>query len=403
MSPAQSDYALYQKSISYGFVDRNKQKINTLIELIDKHPRSAYIDDAFFELSSAYAVAGSFDTAINTYDEMIGRFPKSPYLPKAILNKGLILYNQEKLSLAESVLKNLVGRFTKDAVAQQALGTLKEIAVDTDKVPQFTQWLKSSNIDTFSDNELEQTAFSAAEKQFLSDRKKQAKKSFISYLDIYPQGRNALSAHFVLAEIYLEESEDESALEHYQKLIDDQPNEYYEQALVRATQILVKQQIQEKARFTLEAIGGSSCIPGKQTLCHVQFDAFLLSISKVGGSTNQSRSGIEIEKYRSKSQMGCLRNIGPNLHCLGDSLKAKSAFKVLEKAPIDKLAAEAYYFRAHQNHKNKDYEKSNEVIALLSQKFSSQPYWAAKKVYCLWPKTFMLSRMPFKPHTFWNP
>jgi hypothetical protein len=65
---------------------------------------------------------------------------------------------------------------------------------------------------------------------------------------------------------------------------------------------------------------------------------------------------------------------------LGDSLKAQSAFKVLEKAPIDKLAAEAYYYRAHQNHKNKDYEKSNEVIALLSQKFSSQPHWAAKSL-----------------------
>ena len=84
---------------------------------------------------------------------------------------------------------------------------------------------------------MEQTAFSASEKQFLSDRKKQAKKSFISYLNIYPQGRNALSAHFVLAEIYLEESDEESALEHYQKLIDDQPNEYYEQALVRATDL----------------------------------------------------------------------------------------------------------------------------------------------------------------------
>ena len=65
---------------------------------------------------------------------------------------------------------------------------------------------------------------------------------------------------------------------------------------------------------------------------------------------------------------------------LGDSLKAESAFKALEKAPIDKLAAEAYYFRAHQNHKNNDYEKSNEVIALLSQKFSSPPYWAAKSL-----------------------
>ena len=122
MSPAQSDYALYQKSISYGFVDRNKQKISTLRELIDKHPRSAYVDDAYFELSSAYAVAGSFDTAINTYDEMIARYPKSPYLPKAILNKGLILYNQEKLSRAESALKNLVVRFTKNDASRQALG-----------------------------------------------------------------------------------------------------------------------------------------------------------------------------------------------------------------------------------------------------------------------------------------
>ena len=116
---------------------------------------------------------------------MIGRYPKSPYLPRAILNKGLILYNQEKLNLAESVLKKLVVRFPNDAVAQQALGTLKEIAVDLDKVAQFTQWLKAQKIDAFSDNELEQTAFSAAEKQFISDRKKQAKKSFISYFHIF--------------------------------------------------------------------------------------------------------------------------------------------------------------------------------------------------------------------------
>ena len=46
----------------------------------------------------------------------------------------------------------------------------------------------------------------------------------------------------------------------------------------------------------------------------------------------------------------------------------------LEKAPIDKLAAEeAYYFRAHQNHKNNDYEKSNEVIALLSKNSAVSP------------------------------
>lgn len=380
MSPAQSDYALYQKSISYGFVDRNKQKINTLIELIDKHPRSAYIDDAFFELSSAYAVAGSFDTAINTYDEMISRFPKSPYLPKAILNKGLILYNQEKLSRAESVLKNLVGRFTKDAVAQQALGTLKEIAVDTDKVPQFTQWLKSSNIDTFSDNELEQTAFSAAEKQFLSDRKKQAKKSFISYLESHPLGRNVNNAHFALAEIYFEESEYESALEYFQKLIDDQPNEYYEQALVRATQIIVKQQIQEKAVPLWKQLEAVSTYPENKRYAMFNLMRSYYQSQKLEEAQSKAEAVLKLKNLEVKVKWDAYEILAQTSIALGDSLKAESAFKVLEKAPIDKLAAEAYYFRAHQNHKNKDYEKSNEVIAQLSQKFSSQPYWAAKSL-----------------------
>ena len=395
MSPAQSDYALYQKSVSYGFVDRNKQKITTLKELIEKHPRSVYLDDAFFELSSAYAVAGSFDTAINTYDEMIVRFPKSPYLPKAILNKGLILYNQEKLSLAESVLKNLVGRFTKDAVAQQALGTLKEIAVDTDKVPQFTEWLKSSNINSFSDNELEQTAFLAAEKQFLSDRKKQAKKSFISYLEIYPQGSNALSAHFVLAEIYFEESEHDSALEHYQKLIDNKPNEYYEQALVRATQVLVMKDMHVEAEDLWRELEIEAVYPENKRYAMFNLMRSYYQSQNLEEAQAKAEAVLELKNIEVKVKWDAYEILAQTSIALGDSVKAESAFKVLEKAPIDQLAAEAYYFRAHQNHKNKDYDKSNEVIALLSQKFSSQPYWAAKSLL-LMAKNFQAVKDAFQ-------
>jgi TolA-binding protein len=380
MSPAQSDYALYQKSISYGFVDRNMQKIATLMELIDKHPQSAYVDDAFYELSSAHAVAGSFDTAISTYDDMIARYPKSPYLPKAILNKGLILYNQEKLNRAESVLKALVARYANDAVAQQALGTLKEIAVDSDKVPQFTQWLKSLNIDTYSDNELEQTAFSAAEKQFLSNRKNQAKKSFNSYLESYPQGRNALNAHFVLAEIYFEESESDAALEHYQKLIDEKPNEFFEQALVRATQILVKQQMLEKAVPLWTQLETVAVYPENKRYAMFNLMRSYYESQEFENALKKAEAVLKLKNIEVKVKWDAYEILAQTSIALGDSLKAQSAFKVLEKAPIDKLAAEAYYFRAHQNHKNKNFEKSNEVIALLSQKFSSQPYWAAKSL-----------------------
>jgi TolA-binding protein len=380
MSPAQSDYALFQKSISYGFVDRNKQKINTLIELIDKHPQSAYVDDAFYELSGAYSVAGSFDSAVSTFDKMIARYPKSPYIPKAILNKGLILYNQEKLNRAEIVLKDLVVRYINDAVAQQALGTLKEIAVDLDNVPKFTQWLKSLNIDTYSDNELEQTAFSAAEKQFLSNRKNQAKKSFKSYLESYHLGPNALNAHFALAEIYFEESEFDAALVHYQKLIDEKPNEFFEQALVRATQILVKQQMQEKAVALWTQLESVAVYPENKRYAIFNLMRSYYQSQEFENAQSKSEAVLSLKNIEVKVKWDAYEILAKTSIALGDSLKAQSAFKVLEKAPVDKLAAEAYYFRAHQNHKNKDFENSNEVIALMSQKFSSQPYWAAKSL-----------------------
>ena len=380
MSPAQSDYALYQKSISYGFVDRNNQKIKTLQELIRKYPASPYGDDAYFELSSAYAVSNAFDTAINTYDEMIGLFPKSPYIPNARLNKGLILYNQEELVAAEKELKDVVIRFPKDAVAEQALGTLKEIAVDLDKVPQFTKWLRDLNIDAFSENELEKTAFLAAEKQFLNDRKKQAKKSFQSYLDIYPDGFHALNAHFVLAEIHYEENDYDPALMHYQKLIDEKPNEYFEQALVRATQLLVKQERPDVAAPLWKQLEEEAVYAENKRYAMFNLMRFYYESKAFEQAQSKAESVLELTNLEVKVKWDAYEILAQTSMKLGDASKAQKAFKELEKAPIDALAAEAYYFRAHQYHLINEFAKSNEVIALLSQKFSSQPFWASKSL-----------------------
>ena len=120
---------------------------------------------------------------------------------------------------------------------------------------------------------------------------------------------------------------------------------------------------------------------------------------KIWRKHKPNRSGIEIEKYRSKSQMGCYEILAQTSIALGDSIKAESAFKVLEKAPIDSLLQKLIILEPIKTIKIMTM-KIQRSHCSLSQKFSSQPYWAAK-VY-LWPKTFT-SRMPFKPHTFWNP
>lgn len=380
LSPAQSDYALYQKAISYGFVDRIPQKISSLESLIEKHPTSAYLDDAHFELSSAYAVANAFDTAISNYDRLISRFPKSPHRPRAILNKGLILYNQEKLEQAQQVLRELVIYNTNDAASQQALGTLKEIAIDLDQVPQFTAWLKQHNIASFSANELEKTAYAAAEKQFLSNRKKQAKKSFLSYLTSYPEGQNALQAHFALAEIALEEGLTAEALAHYQTLIDQSPNEFLEQALVRATQILVKENRKEEALPLWKQLEAMAVQPENRRYAMFNLMRSYHQSSAYSEAIQKAEQVLALDHLAVKVKWDAYEVLAHAALAMADSLKAEKAYAVLEKSPIQPLAAEAYYFKAHRLHKAQQFQASNEVIAALSQKFSSQPYWAAKSL-----------------------
>ena len=95
---------------------------------------------------------------------------------------------------------------------------------------------------------------------------------------------------------------------------------------------------------------------------------------------SKAESVLELTNLEVKVKWDAYEILAQTSMQLGDALKAQKAFNELEKAPIDALAAEAYYFRAHQNHLNNEFAKSNEVIALLSQKFSSQPFWASKSL-----------------------
>ena len=51
---ADQDYATFQKSMSYGFLDRTSDKIEGLRSFTSKFPTSSYRDDALYELGNVY-------------------------------------------------------------------------------------------------------------------------------------------------------------------------------------------------------------------------------------------------------------------------------------------------------------------------------------------------------------
>ncbi len=130
LAPQRAAYAIYQQAISYGFVDRLTQKISLLKELITQFPASSLVDDCQYELALSYTKQGDSFAAIAAYDVIIQQAKESPYRSKALLNKGLIQFNEGQTKTAENTLKELVRNYPNEALAQQALQTVKEIAIE---------------------------------------------------------------------------------------------------------------------------------------------------------------------------------------------------------------------------------------------------------------------------------
>jgi TolA-binding protein len=61
-------------------------------------------------------------------------------------------------------------------------------------------------------------------------------------------------------------------------------------------------------------------------------------------------------------------------------LAAYEKFKLLEDSPKSILAAEANYYKAYQFFLKGEYEKSNEVIANISNKYGNSGIWSAKSI-----------------------
>jgi len=71
INAADRDYATFQKSMSYGFVNRNEDKINGLKNFAQSFPKSSYRDDALYELGNVYVSQNNNDQAIAAYDQLV--------------------------------------------------------------------------------------------------------------------------------------------------------------------------------------------------------------------------------------------------------------------------------------------------------------------------------------------
>lgn len=395
LNPKSAPYATYQKAVSYGFVDRNIKKIETLNNFIKAYPNDPLVDDVFFELANTYSSEMDYDKALSIYDELISKFKVSPYLAKSNLNKGLILYNLEEYNSSKKVLEMVAVKYKKYSIGEQALSVLKEIAIDMGNVSDFSKWIKEKKLDKFTNVEIEKTLYNSAEKKFIEGNKNVALKLFEEYLDLYPEGPFSKEATYYLAEIYFEKQKSDEALLAYQSLITGEISVYSEKALTRIIILLKNKNQKIEAIKYMEKLLEIASFEENKRFAKFNLMQTYFESQEIEKAIMFSDDILKLKDLDERIYWDAHSIRARSFIMLKDSIKAAQSYKLLEKAPVGEIVAEATYFRAFLLNKEKKYTESNKLINKIAGSSSQESNWNVKALLLL-AKNYYALADPFQ-------
>ncbi len=378
LNEIETDYAAFQKAMSYGYIGQSNTKVQELSGFIDKYGKSSLRDDAMYELANSYVKANQNDKALSMYDRLNSEYKTSVFVPKSLLRQGLVHYNASQNDQALNKFKKVAKDYPSSEEAIQAVSTARLIYIDLGRVDEYATWVKTLDYINVTDAELDSATYLAAEKQYLDGNTDSAIKQFNKYLNEFPNGNYALKAHFYLAELYSKKNLPENAQPHYEYVVDKSKGEYTEQALVKLSETYLNASQWNKAlpllkRLETEADYPQNVTYAQSNLMNAYYQLENYRDAEAYAEKVLGKSNLD-NKVKSDAQIIIARSAIKT----GNESKAKTAYAEVEKIATGALAAEALYYNGYFKNKEGNHEASNTVIQKLAKDYSSYKYYSAK-------------------------
>ena len=375
-----ADYAAFQKGMSYGFVNKNDKKIEDLNKFVSTYKTSQYLDDALYELANTYTAEEQNDKAIATFDVIVNNHKTSSYVAKSILKQGLIYYNTDKDDPAIVKFKKVVAEFPNSPESLEAVSTAKNIYKANGKMVEYAAWVKTLSFVEVTDAELDDDTYEYAEKQYLANNPKKAIEGFTGYLAQFPNGLHALKVHFYLAQLYFADKLEKNAVPHYEYVISKPRNEFTEQALVRLSEIHLKDKNCDAAISVLKRLETEAEYPQNTTFAQANLMKCYYEKQDFANSEIYSDKVLKNPKMDDKIKSDAQIIIARSAIKTNNDAKAKEAYAKLLKIAKGELAAEALYYDAYFKNKEGKFEASNKAVEKYSSTYSGYKYFGAKSL-----------------------
>ncbi|MHA6247777.1 tetratricopeptide repeat protein [Pontibacter sp. CAU 1760] len=372
------DYALFQKGVVLSINNRNDKAKEALQELVNKFPKSRYLDDAYYQLAVIDYEAGNYNAAVSGFTTLINTMPESKLIPNALQKRGTAYANLRKNDLAIADQKRVLEEYPSAKVASGALYSLQEVLGTENRSSEFDPYLdkfKSANPESSA---LESIEYEAAKTLYFSQKYEQAIPKFESYLKGYPNSKFTADARYFLADSYLRQRNMQEGLPRMKQVITENRSEYVNRAIQRVADLEFEaKNYPEAIKYFGRLRDLASNRKEQQTALIGLMQSYFLTndytSSKRAANELISQGNASLNSYniallfRAKSTLA-----------QGNMEQAMKELRETVESAADVNGAEAQYLVAQTLYNQKKYKESLEVAFDFNKKYSSYDLWLGR-------------------------
>ncbi len=384
------EYALLQKGICEGLLNKDEQKISTLQKLIKEYPQSGYTDNALFESAQSSIKLQNIKQGIDKLTRLVAEYSQGKYTADAYMQLGLQYYNLDNNAEAIRYYKEAITRFPGTQAARDALSGLKTIYIEINKVDDYLTFVKSLNSATpiVSVNEQDSLNYISAEKLYNTGNYDGAAKAFEHYLSNFPKGSYLLDANFYKGDCNYRNKEFDKALESFYYILDQSLNSYTEQALLGSARIEIDKKDYDKAIEHYSHLIDSFPTPENNKESSIALMQCYFIRNNYEEALKWVQDVEKINKIGPETMREANFIAGRAFQETGRDALAIEEYKKLAMDVKSKEGAEAKFHLAELYFKIKEFDKAEKEILDFSQKSSPYDYWIARS-FILWADIFV--------------
>lgn len=377
------DYSLFQKGRTFVYMNRETDAKRQFELLINQFPGSRYVDDAMFQMADIDFQNDAFQPAVRSFTRLINEKPKSYLIPAALLRRAQSYYNIQVYEQAINDFKRILQEYPSAPSASSALEGIQESYNAVGRPEEFTQVLGIVRKNNPGNTKLDDVEFDNARNLFYAEKYPQAIKALLEYLESYSQSKNQYDAKYFLGASYDKAGETQDALQYYSMVVQENRSAYVAAAAQKSAELEIARGNFSNAVSNFKVLLKNAENKKEQTTAWIGLMDTYYALKNYDSTLAYAREVINVGNVVPGGLGKAQLYLGKVPYARGEYAKATDEFKKTVAANKDEYGAEAKYWIAMIQYKEKKYAEAEATIFELSKQFEGIDFWRVRSFILL--------------------